>query len=103
MPRRKLTPARSSSIRDIEAIRQIIRAGVPWLPQETHYPATRNLTLEQKCLLANLTPFRSAAKFLAHLQLDADLIEAAREMLKDDIARGEKDRKSEPSRFSTEN
>jgi len=90
MPRKRSIQARSSSIRDIEAIRPVIRAGVPWLPQETHYQATRNLTLEQKYLLANLTPFRSVAKFLAHLQLDNDMIKAAKAELRDDIAAAEK-------------
>lgn len=72
--------------RDIEILRKVIQEGIPWLAPESHYEHTRNLTMEQRALLAHLTPFRSAAKFLADIQLPPEMISSAREALKIELA-----------------
>ena len=94
MPRKRTIAARSSLAGDIEAIRPIIRAGIPWQPQETHFEATRGLTMGQRSLLGHLTPFKGAAKFL--VELDAETIKAAKIALKTDIEQAEKNSGATP-------
>jgi hypothetical protein len=100
MPRRKLRTARTSPNRDIEAIREVIVSGVPWLAPDQHHDLTRGLTMEQKALLGHLTPFCSAAKFIC--DLDPEVLALAKRELKEDIAAAEagsmryQSRKSEP-------
>ncbi len=77
----------TSSMGDIEAIRAVIRQGIPWLPPEEHQALTPRLTDEQKALLAHLTPYKSVMKFLSHCQPTPEVIEAAGIELKADIER----------------
>jgi hypothetical protein len=83
MPRRE--PRRRTVGSNIEVLRDVIRAGIPWLPADQHKALTPRLTDEQRALLANLTPYKSAMKFLSHCQPGAAVIEAARKELKNDI------------------
>jgi hypothetical protein len=87
MPRRKLKTMRTTPSRDIEAIRAVIADGVPWLDVDQR-ELTRQLTREQRALLAHLTPFKSAAKFIS--ELDPDVIDSARRVLATEIATAKK-------------
>jgi hypothetical protein len=84
MPRRKQQTLRASLERDIEAVRDAIRSGVPWLPDDQQKAAAMCLTMEQRALLSNLTPFRSAAKFIH--EIDVETLSVAKKTLKADIA-----------------
>jgi hypothetical protein len=64
MPQRRSAMTRQSLQRDIEAIRPIIRQGLPWNKETWKDRSIVNLTVEQRALLGNVSPFRSAARFL---------------------------------------
>jgi hypothetical protein len=88
MPVRRTLRRTASS--DIDAIRAVIRAGIPWMPKDQHRALTPRLTDGQRALLAHLTPYKSAMKFLSHCQPDPAVLEAARAELQGDIERAER-------------
>jgi hypothetical protein len=57
MPQKRLI--RRTASRDIDAIRAVVRQGVPWLPSDQHLALTAYLSDEQRALLAHLTPYRN--------------------------------------------
>lgn len=68
---------------DIEVIGAAIRAGVLALPKDQQQHATRNLSGEQKALLAHLCPaYKSVYKFLDGYQPSNELLKAARAAMK---------------------
>jgi hypothetical protein len=68
------------------------------MPPENHLPLTRHLTDEQKSILAKLTPYKSAMKFLSHCQPSEEQLEIARRELADDINRREQLWRRKPKR-----